>query len=46
LHDFSAEEQPVVEEALGRAVAAIETWLREGIVMAMSRHNRGALGDN
>lgn len=42
LQDFSAEEQPLVEEALERAVAAIETWLREGIVMAMSRHNRGS----
>lgn len=41
LQDFSAEEQPLVEETLERAVAAIETWLREGIVMAMSRHNRG-----
>ncbi len=41
LQDFSAEEQPAVEDALERAVAAIETWLREGIVMAMSRHNRG-----
>lgn len=44
LQDFSAEEQPVVEEALERAVAAIETWLCEGIVMAMNRHNRGARG--
>lgn len=41
LQDFSAEEQPLVEEALARAVTAVETWLREGIVMAMSRHNRG-----
>jgi len=44
LQDFSVEEQPLVEEALERAVAAIETWLREGIVMAMSRHNRGVRG--
>lgn len=42
LQGFSAEEQPLVEEALERAVAAIETWLREGVVMAMSRHNRGS----
>ncbi len=41
LQDFSVEEQPLVDEALARAVAAVETWLREGIVMAMSRHNRG-----
>jgi PTH1 family peptidyl-tRNA hydrolase len=42
LQDFSMEEQPLVDESLERAVAAIETWLREGVVMAMSRHNRGS----
>ncbi|MBN1815470.1 MAG: aminoacyl-tRNA hydrolase [Anaerolineae bacterium] len=41
LQDFVADEGPVVEETLGRAVAAIETWLTEGIEMAMSRHNSG-----
>jgi PTH1 family peptidyl-tRNA hydrolase len=43
LQDFSAEEEPLLEETLERAVAAIETWLREGIEPAMSRHNRGWL---
>lgn len=44
LQDFSAEETPLIEETLGRAVAAIETWLAEGIEMAMSRHNSGPAG--
>jgi PTH1 family peptidyl-tRNA hydrolase len=41
LQDFSADEMPLIEKALERAVAAIETWLVEGVVMAMSRHNSG-----
>jgi PTH1 family peptidyl-tRNA hydrolase len=41
LQDFSADEQPLVEQMLERAVAAIETWLVEGVEMAMSRHNGG-----
>jgi PTH1 family peptidyl-tRNA hydrolase len=41
LQDFAADEEPVVEEALERAVAAVETWLTEGVEMAMSRHNSG-----
>jgi PTH1 family peptidyl-tRNA hydrolase len=41
LQDFSADEEPLLEETLERAVAAVETWLREGIEAAMSQHNRG-----
>ncbi len=41
LQDFSADEMPLIEKALERAVAAIEMWLVEGVVMAMSRHNSG-----
>ena len=41
LRDFATDEGPLVEEALERAVAAIETWLTEGVEMAMSRHNSG-----
>ncbi len=41
LQDFSAKEEPVLEETLGWVVAAIETWLDEGIEAAMSRYNRG-----
>ncbi len=40
LRDFSAEEVPLLEETLERAVTAIETWLREGVEVAMSRYNR------
>lgn len=40
LQDFSAEEEPLLEEALAQAVAAIETWLREGVEVAMTRYNR------
>jgi PTH1 family peptidyl-tRNA hydrolase len=41
LQDFSAEEEPLLEETLGRAVAAIDAWLREGIEAAMSCYNSG-----
>ncbi len=40
LQDFSPDEEPVVEEALEQSVAAIETWLTDGIDEAMSRYNR------
>ena len=40
LQDFSAEEEPLVGETLERAVAAIETWLREGVEEAMGRYNQ------
>ncbi len=41
LQDFSTEEEPLVEEVLEETVAAIETWLGEGIEVAMSRYNAG-----
>ncbi|HEY73731.1 MAG TPA: aminoacyl-tRNA hydrolase [Thermoflexia bacterium] len=40
LQDFSMKEKPLLEETLGRAVAAIETWLGEGVEPAMSQYNR------
>jgi PTH1 family peptidyl-tRNA hydrolase len=40
LQDFSADERPLLEETLERAVAAIQTWLREGIEEAMGRYNQ------
>jgi PTH1 family peptidyl-tRNA hydrolase len=40
LQDFSAEEKPLLEETLGHAVTAIETWLREGVDATMNRYNR------
>ena len=39
LRDFSADESALLEQVLDQAVAAIETWLCEGIETAMSRHN-------
>ena len=40
LGDFTPEERPVIEEAYEGAIAAVECWLREGIVAAMNRYNR------
>ena len=39
LQDFHKSDIPVVEDVLDVAVCAIETYLKEGIQMAMSRHN-------
>jgi PTH1 family peptidyl-tRNA hydrolase len=43
LQDFSADERAVVEEILQEAQEAVETFLREGIELAMSRHNGSVL---
>jgi PTH1 family peptidyl-tRNA hydrolase len=42
LQDFSADEEALMGEALEQAVAAVETWLTNGIDEAMSLHNRSA----
>jgi PTH1 family peptidyl-tRNA hydrolase len=42
LRDFSVDEETLVGETLERAVAAIETWLRDGIDEAMNLGNRSA----
>lgn len=39
LQDFGKDERPIVDEMLETAVAAIETFLSEGIDMAMNKHN-------
>lgn len=39
LQAFKPDELPLVEEVTGRVVRALETWLREGIEIAMTRHN-------
>jgi PTH1 family peptidyl-tRNA hydrolase len=39
LQDFDKEELPIVTELLDEAVKAVETFLREGINLAMTRHN-------
>ena len=40
LRDFSSKEQPSLEDALDRAVGAIEVWLTEGIEAAMNCYNQ------
>ncbi len=45
LQDFSAGEEAVVKEILQKAQEAVETFLREGIEMAMTRHN-GSVMEN
>lgn len=39
LSDFTSDELPAVQEALERAVAALECWLTDGVDVAMNRHN-------
>ena len=43
LQDFSDDEKAVVREVLQEAQQAVETFLREGIEMAMTRHNGSVL---
>jgi PTH1 family peptidyl-tRNA hydrolase len=40
LSAFSAEEQPVIAEAIERAAAAALAWSKEGAEAAMNRYNR------
>jgi PTH1 family peptidyl-tRNA hydrolase len=40
LRDFCLEEKPVLDDALARAVEAIEIWLSEGMEAAMNRCNQ------
>ena len=39
LQDFSTDEETLLEDALERAEIAIETWLRDGVDVAMSQCN-------
>jgi PTH1 family peptidyl-tRNA hydrolase len=39
LQGFDADETILVVETLDRAVRAVETWLRDGLAIAMTRHN-------
>ena len=41
LGKFSKAEQPIVDEAVDRSVAAIEAWLADGIEPAMNKFNGG-----
>ena len=40
LQDFAQADSPLLDEVLDEAVLAIETFLAEGIQLAMSRHNQ------
>jgi PTH1 family peptidyl-tRNA hydrolase len=42
LQDFGADQLVTINETYDRASDAIETWLRDGIELAMSRHNAPA----
>lgn len=42
LQDFQKEESPVVEEIIERSVSAIETYLIDGIDIAMTRFNNSS----
>jgi PTH1 family peptidyl-tRNA hydrolase len=46
LQPFEEEEQPLVAEAVERAVGAVEYWLAEDVVAAMDRFNRPAITEN
>lgn len=45
LQDFNKSDLPVLEDVLETAVRAIETYLKEGIQLAMSRHNGSVIED-
>lgn len=41
LQDLSNEEEPLLQDVLAHAAAAIEIWLQQGIETAMNQYNRG-----
>lgn len=45
LQDFGKDDLPLLDDVLAEAVRAIETYLRDGIQLAMSRHNRSLIDD-
>ena len=46
LRPFRDEEEPVRDQVLIEAAEAVETFLREGITLAMSRHNGSVLDEH
>ena len=46
LRDFGKKDLPLLDDVLAEAVRAIETYLRDGIQLAMSRHNGTLLIDD
>ena len=45
LQDFGKDDAPIVDEIINEARKAIETYLTEGIDLAMSRHNKNVNND-
>ena len=45
LRPFQGKEMPVLAKVVERAVAAVECWLREGLVAAMDEFNQAVLAD-
>jgi len=45
LEPFGAQEEPVRDLMLVQAADAVETFLRDGIELAMSRHNGPVAGE-
>lgn len=46
LQDFGKDDLPLLDDVLAEAVRAIETYLREGIQLAMSRHNGNLVNED
>jgi PTH1 family peptidyl-tRNA hydrolase len=44
LQDFSEDEESLLEDRLEQAVSAVETWVRQGVEVAMTRYNRRSVG--
>ncbi|VAW43574.1 Peptidyl-tRNA hydrolase, partial [hydrothermal vent metagenome] len=45
LQDFGKNDKPLLDDVLAEAIRAIETYLRDDIQLAMSRHNRSLIDD-
>ena len=46
LQDFHKDDLPLLDDVLAEAIRAIETYLREGIQLAMSRHNGSLVNED
>jgi PTH1 family peptidyl-tRNA hydrolase len=45
LQDFGKDDMPIVTDIISEAIRATETYLREGIQLAMSRHNGSVISE-
>jgi peptidyl-tRNA hydrolase, PTH1 family len=46
LQDFGKDDLPLLDDVLTEAIRAIETYLRDGIQQAMSRHNGNLVNED